>query len=111
MHNNAEEFVEGILNTLKAQFGHTAKAFWVYDGDLCPCCMTRPIDVMIHNGKESLSVNVYMYREKGVLIAYLLCGECAHSVLEQTNDQTEFHASIEKTLKSAYLKHMYSMDA
>lgn len=111
MHDNAAEFIAGMLNTLKAQFGHIAKAVWVYDGDLCPCCMARPIDVMIYQGKEALSINAYMYREKGALIAYLLCGECANSVITQKTDQTEFHAAIEENLKAAYLKHMYSMDA
>ena len=67
---------------------------------------------MIYEGKEALSINAFMYRERGVLIAYLLCGQCGGDIIAQSkNGPTSMHESIEKNLINAYLRHMNSFDA
>jgi len=112
MRGEKEDFVEAVLNMMKAQFGHAVKAFWVYDGDLCPCCLAQPIDEMMYEGERAVSVNAFMYRERGVLIAYLLCGRCAQEILARSKDgPTEFHTAIERNLTSAYLQYVNSRDA
>ena len=99
---------EDILDLMKAQFGDAAKAYWVYDGDLCPCCLKRKIDAMIYEGKEALSINAFMYRDRGVLIAYFLCGQCATDIMAHSkNGPTSKHKSIEENLISAYLRHLH----
>jgi hypothetical protein len=111
-----QDFAAAVLDTLisfgKAQFGDAVKAYWVYDGDLCPCCLKRKIDTMKYKGKEALSVNGFMYRERGVLIGYLLCGLCAGDIFQTSwKWKTQIHENIEKNLISAYLQHLASLDA
>jgi hypothetical protein len=111
-----QDSAAAILNAMvsfgKAQFGEAVKAYWVYDGDLCPCCLKRPVDVMKYKGKDALSVNGFMYRERGVLIGYLLCGLCAREIFETSRKwQTRRHDDIEKNLISAYHRYLASLDA
>jgi len=101
---------EDIINMFKAQFGNAVKAYWWYDGELCPGCMSRPIDATMYEGKEALSINGFMYRERGVLIAYFLCGKCAGKlVAEKPTKPTSMHKAIEDNLVSAYLAHVNSL--
>jgi hypothetical protein len=111
-----QDFTAAILDAMvsfgKAQFGSVVKAYWVYDGDLCPCCLKRPIDVMKYKGKDALSVNGFMYRDRGVLIGYLLCGLCAQDIFETSRkSKTRMHDDIEKNLISAYHRYLASLDA
>ena len=101
---------EEIIDMMKAQFGNAVKAYWFYDGDFCPCCLSHLIDEMMFEGKKALSINAFMYRERGVLIAYLLCGKCAQEILAQSPMQpTSKHKAIENNLVSAYLRYMNSL--
>ena len=101
---------EDIIDMMKAQFGNAVKAYWFYDGDLCPCCLTRPIDEMMFKGKKALSINAFMYRERGVLIAYLLCGKCAEKLVALSpKEPTPMHKDIENNLVSGYLSHVNSL--
>ena len=101
---------EGIIDMMKAQFGNAVKAYWFYDGDFCPCCLSRPIDEMMFEGKKALSINAFMYREKGVLIAYLLCGKCAETLMAQSpKEPTPMHKTIEENLISGYLSYLNSL--
>lgn len=101
---------EDIIEMMKAQFGRAVKAYWFYDGDFCPCCLSRPIDEMMFEGKKALSINAFMYRERGVLIAYLLCGQCAQEILGQSpKEPTSMHKTIENNLVSAYLHYVNSL--
>ena len=101
---------EGIIDMMKAQFGNAVKAYWFYDGDLCPCCLTRPIDEMMFEGKKALSINAFMYRERGVLIAYLLCGKCAEKLVALSpKEPTPMHKDIENNLVTGYLRHVNSL--
>jgi hypothetical protein len=107
MKSKKKDFAEGILEMMKAQFGDAAKVCWVYDGDLCPCCMKRQADLMKYDGKDALSINAFMYRERGVLIAYILCGQCAMDIIELSkNGPTPMHKSIETNLINAYLRQL-----
>ncbi len=112
MSKKNEGFAESVIDLMRAQFGDAVRAYWWYDGDLCPCCLTQPVGEMMYNGKKALSVNAFMYRERGVLIAYLLCGHCGQQIMAQSkNGPTSLHPAIEKNLTAAYLHYLNSLDA
>jgi len=112
MAKKDEGFAESIINMMKAQFGSAVKAYWFYDGDLCPCCLVHPISELIYKGQKALSINAFMYRERGVMIGYLLCGHCGQQIMEQSkNGPTSLHEAIEKNLTAAYLGYLNSLDA
>lgn len=101
---------EDIIDMMKAQFGTAVKAYWFYDGDLCPCCLSHPVGEITYNNKKALSINAFMYRERGVLIAYLLCGQCAEQILAKpSKEPTDMHKAIEDNLVSAYLRYLNSL--
>jgi hypothetical protein len=53
-----------------------------------------------------------MYRKRGIIIAYFLCGDCATAILAHTvYEKTSRHEAIEANLVSAYERHIGSMDA
>lgn len=111
MRRSKKDFTASILDLLKARFGNAAKSFWVYEDDRCPCCM-NPVDFMIYEGKKTLSINGFMYREKGVLIGYLMCGQCANAIMAHLRyEKTDMHVTIEANLISAYKRYMASLDA
>ena len=83
---DALKLLDKLFSQAKAQFGPAIKAQWFYTGDLCPGCSIRPIGAMHYKGKEALSMNAFMYRERGVLIGYFLCEVCA----------TKIHTAAEK---------------
>jgi len=60
--------------------------------------------------KDARSLNVYIYRERGVLSGYLLCKTCAKiiHIAAQKNRyrQTRLHTQIEQFLAAAYLNHI-----
>ena len=108
----ATALLEKMVSFGKAHFGDAVKAYWIYDGDVCPCCLERPIDVVRYKGKDALSINGFMYRERGVLIGYMLCGLCAQDIFKTSRKrQTSMHDNIERNLISAYQKHLASLDA
>lgn len=110
--------VDAILTQMflqaRSQFGNAIKSFWFHDKDACPGC-SRNIDLMKVKGKDAMSLNAYIYRERGVLIGYFLCSRCAQKVFQgakrNPGQQTSRHATIEINLAKAYRNHMNSMDA
>lgn len=98
----------------QAQFGNAVKGYWFHDGAGCPAC-GRNIDALRYKGGDALSLNAFIYRKRGVLIGYLLCGRCARQVFRRARrrpgQETEQHAAIEETLIRAYEAHMNFMDA
>lgn len=101
----AAELMDLIFLQAKMQFGPDAiKARWFYDGDGCPGC-GREIDTTKYKGKDTLSVNAFIFREHGVVIAYFLCGKCGKKVINATSD-LPVHAEIEKHLKKAFLRRL-----
>lgn len=112
MSSEREVSIDEILKIMTDHFGKAVKSIWVYDGELCPCCRMWEIDFVDHNGEKALSINAYMYRERDVLIAYLLCGRCAGRVIAESLDgPTEMHAAIERNLADAYNRYLNSLDA
>jgi len=112
---NADELLGLLFKQAKAQFGDAIKAFWFYDGDLCPACGQRPIDAMKYKGEDALSLNAFIYRERGVLIGYFLCATCAGQIFKSAQinpyQQTPLHAEIEQTLIAAYRNHLKKLNA
>lgn len=98
-----------LYRQTKMQFGDAVKSRWFYDGDGCPGC-GKAISAMKYKQQKALSLNAFMYREHGVLIAYLLCGKCAHFIFQDAEKnpgslkETPVHDKIEKTLKAAYVR-------
>jgi len=115
---SARDYAEASLAQLfaqaRAQFGDAVKGFWFYDGEPCPGC-GFPVDVMKYKGKDALSLNAFIYRPRGVLIGYALCGLCAQQIFQGAERnprvQTPLHAVIERNLITAYRKYLNSQDA
>jgi hypothetical protein len=108
----AAQIIEMMMSYGQAQFGDAVKAYWVYADELCPGCRKRPIDAMKYKGQEGLAINSFIYRERGVLIGYLLCGQCAKGIYEGTpRPDDELHQTIERTLIAAYQRYLATMDA
>ncbi len=119
MRDEKDEFVASVVEFMetagRVQFGDAVKGFWVYAEDLCPCCATRPIDATLMRGKKGLSINSFIYRDRGVLIGYLLCGVCAQQIFADAQKnpykQTEKHTAIERTLIAAYHRQLALSEA
>ena len=110
-----EEILSLMLEQGKRQWGDAVKSFWFYDGDLCPGCMARPVGTVKIKGREGLPINAFIYRPRGVLIGYFLCGKCASFIHSEAAKnpfkQTPLHADIEKNLIEAYNRYLMSLDA
>jgi hypothetical protein len=108
-NNEISELFDQLFNQAKIQFGSAIKSRWFYDGDGCPGC-GHAIKGMKWKGKNALSLNAFIFREHGVLIAYLLCGKCARYIFRQADaspiNETPLHTEIEKNLKKAFVKHL-----
>lgn len=103
------DLLEQLFRQAQRQFGDSIRGRWLHDGDGCPGC-GREIDAMKFKGRDTLSINAFIFREHGVLIAYLLCGKCAKYIHKKAKkDQyapTPLHAKIEMNLKQAFVKHL-----
>jgi hypothetical protein len=103
------ELFDQLFIQAKMQFGNAMKGRWFYDRDECPGC-GRKIKEMKWKGQKALSLNAFIYREHGVLIAFLLCGKCAKHIFKESEidpvTPTALHDEIEKNLKSAFVKHL-----
>src|SRR5690348_5340668 len=101
--------LEQLFRQAKMQFGSAIKSRWLHDVEGCPGC-GKEINAMKFKGKNALSLNAFIFREHGVLIAYLLCGKCARHIFRESEKDpytpTPLHAEIEKNLKKAYLRHL-----
>lgn len=111
----AEDLMKMLYMQAKARFGPAVQSFWFHDGDLCPGCGIRPIGAIQFKGKEALAINSFIYRARGVLIGYFLCGTCAAYIFAEAEKhpytQTPLHADIERNLIEAYHTHLSSLDA
>ena len=122
-HNSSADETKSAADSLlrvmfeqgKAQFGDAVKSFWFYDDEFCPGCAVRPIGVVKFKGKDSVAINGFMYRQRGVLIGYFLCGTCAAHIHSEAQKhpytETPLHAEIEKNLIAGYHKHLSSLNA
>lgn len=98
------DVLDQLLRQAQMRFGTAVRSRWFYDGDGCPGC-AREIDRMRYKGKDALSLNAFIFRQHGVLIAYLLCGKCGKQVT-RTTETIPLHGEIEKSLKQAFIKHL-----
>jgi hypothetical protein len=110
-----DKLMSAFFAQARAQFGPAVTSYWFYAGNLCPGC-SRPTDgVMKFKGKDALSLNAYIYRQRGVLIGYLLCKTCAKTIYTaaQKNPyrQTPLHTQIEQFLSAAYLHYIQKEQA
>lgn len=109
---------EGVLKLMyeqgKAQFGNAMKGFWLYADDLCPACLQNSAGEVNFKGEKSLSINGFMYRERGILIGYFLCEICSLFIHEHAQkhpyQETPLHTKIETNLKEAYQRHLSSLN-
>jgi hypothetical protein len=103
------DLLDQLLCQAQLQFGSAIRSHWFHDGDGCPGC-ARAIGVVKFKKKKALSLNAFIYREHGVLIAYLLCNKCANNIFKESEKnpygKTVLHDEIEKNLKQAFLKHL-----
>lgn len=112
--NAAENILKAMYAQGKAQFGNAMKGFWLYDGDLCPACLQNSAGEVNFQGEKALSINGFMYRERGILIGYFLCEICTMFIHENANkhphQETHLHTKIETNLKEAYQRHLSSLN-
>ncbi len=102
-------YLDALFEQAQMQFGSAIKSRWLHDRDDCPGC-GNAIDPVKIKGHELLSLNAFIYRQYGVLIAYLLCGRCAKKIFKSAErnpgGHTPLHARIEKNLKLAFSKQL-----
>jgi len=107
--NEMYELLDQLFRQAQMQFGSAIKSRWLYDGDACPGCGGE-ISAIKWKKKKAMSLNAFIYRDHGVLIAYLLCGKCAKYIFDQSKkdpySQTPLHTEIERNLKKAYVRHL-----
>jgi hypothetical protein len=110
----ADAAMAGLLAQAKKQFGDAIKGFWFYNGDPCPGC-GFPIDVTHYKGENALSLNTFIYRPRGMLIGYFLCGLCAQQIFKAAEHnpsvQIPLYSVIERNLITAYQRYLASLDA
>jgi hypothetical protein len=92
----------------QAQWGPFIKGYWLYEVDPCLGC-GGVVDAMKYKGQDAMSLNAFIYRERGILIGYLLCSHCAKQVMQasKTGKQIPLHTTIEGNLIKAYLQHLH----
>jgi hypothetical protein len=112
--NTAEGVLKLMYEQGKAQFGSAMKGFWLYDDDLCPACLKNSAGEVNFQGEKALSINGFMYRERGILIGYFLCEICTLFIHEHAQkhpyQETPLHTKIETNLKEAYQRHLSSLN-
>ncbi|MFN8491421.1 MAG: hypothetical protein U0350_27740 [Caldilineaceae bacterium] len=105
----ADAMLAQLFSQARRQFGNAIKGYWFYDPDPCPGC-GRAIDAVKLKGKDGLSLNAFIYRERGILIGYLLCSRCAKQIFQASkvnpNKQIPLHTTIETNLIKAYLRQL-----
>jgi hypothetical protein len=110
---NSEE-IDKMLSQLyaqaRAQFGNAIKGYWFYEPDPCPGCR-REIDALKIKGGDAISLNAFIYRERGILIGYVLCSRCAKKIFQAAKvnpyKQIPLHTEIETNLVQAYRRHLH----
>lgn len=105
-NNEIFAILDQLFYQSKLQFGDAVRSRWFYTEDACPGC-GKKISTMKYKGKDTVSINTFIFREHGVLIGYLLCGKCAKQIFKNGDHATgrlPLHDAIEKTLKHSYLK-------
>lgn len=104
-----ENLLDQLFRQAQLQFGSAVKGRWLHDGDGCPGC-GRAVGVMKYKKQNALSLNAFIFREHGVLIAYVLCGKCAGHIFRESQKDPHrklpIHDEIEKNLIHAFVKQL-----
>lgn len=104
-----ENLLDQLFRQAQWQFGSAVKGRWFHDGDSCPGC-GKEVTVTKWKKQDALSLNAFIFREHGVLIAYVLCGKCAGHIFRNAqknpHGQLPIHEVIERNLKDAFVKHL-----
>ena len=107
--NEIDDLLEQLFRQAQMQFGSAVKGRWLHDGDGCPGC-GKEIGVTRYKKQDALSLNAFIFREHGVLIAYMLCGKCANLIIRESKKnpykKLPIHDEIEKNLKQTFVKHL-----
>jgi len=106
----ADAMLAQLFLQARMQFGNAIKGYWFYGPDPCPGC-GRTIDAIKLKGKDALSLNAFIYRERGILIGYVLCSRCAKQIFQadkvNPGKQLPLHKTIETNLIKAYLQQLH----
>ncbi len=113
-----DEYANNLLTQMfqqaQAQFGDAVKSHWFNSSENCPGCGGE-VDALKFKGQDALSLNAFIYRERGVLIGYFLCGRCAGKIMggakKNPYKETALHSKIEKNLIEAYKQYLRTLDA
>lgn len=97
-----------LFSTARRELGTAVKSKWVYVEPDCPGCR-KVMSNTRFKGKGLMRLNAFFYQEHGVLIAYVLCADCAKIIFSDNKGRPSMghlplHDDIEKTLKAAYLR-------
>lgn len=107
--NEIDNLLDQLFRQAQMQFGSAVKGRWLHGVDACPGC-GKEVTVTKYKKKDALSLNAFIFRERGVLIAYLLCGKCAGHIFRESKKnpfgKLPIHDEIEKNLKQAFVKHL-----
>jgi hypothetical protein len=105
-----DDMLAQMFAQARAQFGSAIKGYWFYEPDPCPGC-GQAVDAVKVKGQDALSLNGFIYRERGILIGYVLCGRCAKQIFQAAKvnpgKQIALHTTIETNLIKAYLQHLH----
>ncbi|MFT5193008.1 MAG: hypothetical protein ACI9EW_000186 [Cellvibrionaceae bacterium] len=105
IEEQAKKALAEIFLKSRDQFGDALKSFWFYEPDPCPGC-GREIDTVKLQSGRGLSMNTFIYRKRGILIGYFLCGRCGKRIhdgaAKNPGKETDLHAKIEESLIKGY---------
>ncbi|MBX3243539.1 MAG: hypothetical protein KF685_03610 [Acidobacteria bacterium] len=105
-NNEIFEQLDWLFYQSQMQFGSVVKSKWLHTDENCPGC-GKKLTMTKFKGKKALSLNTFIYRERGVLIGYLLCGGCVKQIFKKDTEhlgKLPLHDQIEKTLIESYLR-------
>lgn len=111
MHaQDSDALLAQLFHQARAQFGPVIKGYWFYQPEPCPGCQ-RAVDAIPLKGQNGISLNAFIYRERGILIGYCLCSRCAKTIFQasktEPGKQIPLHQVIEKNLVQAYLQQFH----
>lgn len=105
INDSLKDALTKMFIDMHARFGDVVRGYWLYESDDCPGCGQKA-QPFPHKGREALSLNIFIYRERGILIGYVLCGRCGKKVIQAGKQhpgrQIALHDTIEATLKRGY---------
>lgn len=94
---------EELVALMRVRYGHLFETYWLYEGEVCPCCGKRPVGVWHDQAGAGVSLNTFIYSERRVLIGYQTCRVCGVDLLQASEKwKAVLHEQIEACLIAAY---------